>query len=600
MNEVLLNYVKTCRESGYTDAEIVEQLTQVGWSSFDIQKCVADTTSISDIVMKQADVAVQNQEPIVEPLREAKPKFKLPAIKFPKFQFPKVKKNPLGMLKGKLSGLQLKNLKPNFAFIFKKKQQPSQLAEQVVTETTTTAPENNQVVMGPDGHKYYVYFYPVPAQLEAQVPLTNNTSAMPQMMPGNQPYYIPMPGAPNQGMPAYPYAPYPMYGAYPIYPGQPQMANMPYMPNYQGYQALPGSPAFNEPVKKKRKDSKFWNAVDIARRVTIIVALLLVVGYVANYFIQLRKEAAAFNANADSETQANFEALKQKFEEFYQKNKKLPSTLKEIDSKAELSTNVQSGQVYDYKIISSTNFHLCTVFNAGSSTYQKGYVCQPYEVNTLGMISAGLPINPGDGSGNLPATGTQKEYPGCSNPKPLLSTNVKCDANDHTNCRHPQHKQEFGMSSVVLSNVKDRIAQTFKLPASGGATMFTQFSPFIIETTGTGNACMAIYETEFDNEPLSGRVIAEYQIPLKTLEAQSYNNLFVNPVVMQSGKTYSLVFSMMDENGSVTFARGMELSSYNDGNAYYLKRSLEVCTKNCEPEIWVDRQDDLKFNLRFY
>ncbi len=579
MNNILLDYIKTCRDSGFSDAEIVEQLIQVGWAKIEIEAAIAGKRVIKKKVSK---------------------------FTFPKFNFPLFSKKvsaekqsstsektnekkikPFGILKGKFSGVKLSKIKPNFAFILtprSKKQVLNTKKHESINEVVTTAPENHQVVMGPDGHKYYVYFYPVPAQLEPNMPVTN---PMQQVM--QQPYYIPMPGNMNSQMPIYPYAPMP----YPMY-GQAQFMQMGQQQYPQGY------PGF-APQQTELKNSKFWHTFDIAKRVTLIVAVLFAVIYVASYFLQLREDAAKVNANEDEKTIENMGILREKFEAYYQKNKKLPGTIKDIDSKAEFSTNSQTNQVYDYKIISSSNFHICTVFNSGGDTYTKGYVCQPYEVNSMGMVAAGLPINPADKAETLPLTGDLKSYPGCSNPKPLLSANPKCDASDHTNCRRPQDKQEFGMSSVGLSNSKDRIAQTFKLPKNAGATMITQFDPYIIDFSSKGTACMAIYETEFDNEPLSGKVLAEYSIDLKTLEKESYNSLFIDPLNLNPEKTYSFVFSLMkDDDSSLTFGRGMELSSYHDGNAYYLKQSLEVCTKNCQPVEWINREDDLRFKIRFY
>lgn len=573
MNKILLDYIKTCREAGFSEEEIAEQLLQVGWEQDEITKNMA------------------------APTENAKrfPKIKLPQLNFSKIRFPKIKKPnfklpkfkskplPIGVIKGKFSGVKLSRVKPSFAFLMRPKKKKEFAKNKQQEEVVTTAPENNQVVMGPDGHKYYVYFYPVPAQLEEKVPLSN---PMQQMM--QQPYYIPMPGGPAGAMPFYPY---PM--AYPMY-GQAQFMQM-----NQGVPNNQYNPAFNQRPQEKAS-SKFWHTFDIARRVAIIAGLLFVVIYVASYFLQLREDAARINANEDEKTIENFEILREKFEAYYQNNKKLPSTIKDVDSSNEYSMNKQANQVYDYKIISSSNFHICTVFNSGGDTYTKGYVCQPYEVNTMGMIAAGLPINPAEATATLPQTGELKEFPGCSNPKSLLSANPKCDENDHTNCRKPQQTQEFGMSSVGLSNTKDRIAQTFKLPQKAGATMITQFDPFIKDFSKNGTACVAIYETEFDNEPLSGKLLVEYGIPLKNLEKESYNRLFIDPLTLNADKTYSFVFSLMDDESSLTFARGMELSSYYDGNAFYLKRSLEECTKNCQVDEWINREDDLKFKIRFY
>lgn len=576
MNNILLDYIKTCRDSGFSDTDIAEQLIQVGWSKIEVDAAIAGKKVI----------------------RKKVSKFSFPKIKFPSFKkkgsaesVGQQKAKPLGILKGKFSGIKLSKVRPSLAFMLKpriKKQSAKASEQEMSDETVTTAPENNQVVMGPDGHKYYVYFYPVPAQLEPNIPVTNPMQQVMQQ-PMLQPYYIPMPSNPNGQMPGYPYAPmpYPMYGQAQFM----QMGQQQFPVGYPGY--LPQQPA--------PKTSKFWHTFDIAKRVTLIVAVLFAVIYVASYFLQLREDAAKVNANEDEKTIENMGVLREKFEAYYQKNKKLPSTIKDVDSKAEFSTNSQTNQVYDYKIISSTNFHICTVFNAGGDTYTKGYVCQPFEVNTMGMVSAGLPINPAEKATTLPLTGELKSYPGCTNPKPLLAANPKCDASDHTNCRKPQDKQEFGMSSVGLSNSKDRIAQTFKLPQKTGATMITQFDPFITDFSAKGTACMAIYETEFDNEPLSGKVLAEYLIDFKNLEKESYNSLFIDPLTLNPDKTYSFVFSLpKDDDSSLTFGRGMELSSYKDGNAFYLKQSLEECTKNCQPVEWINREDDLKFKIRFY
>lgn len=565
MNKILLEYIKTCRDAGFSDSAIIEQLKQVGWSEREIAKNIA---------------------------KKKKGKLTFPKLKFPNFKSAK-KPIPLGMLKGKFSGVKLNRVKPNFSFLLKPKTKAKKIIKPAVKEEeiVTTAPENNQVVMGPDGHKYYVHFYPVPAQLEDNIQVSN---PMQQVM--QQPYYIPMPGNPINnpaGLPYYPYQmPYPMYGQAQFM----QMGNG--MPPQMPPQMMVNQ--YNQRENPKKKDSGFWHKFDIARRVALIVGLLFVVIYVASYFLQLREEASQFNANADVKTIENMAILREKFEQYYQKNKKLPSTLKEVDSKGEYTMNTQSSQSYDYKIISSTNFHLCTVFNQGGDTYTKGYVCQPYEVNTLGMVAAGLPINPAEKTAELPQTGSLKEYPGCSNPIALLKENPECEASDHTNCRRPQQTQEFGMSSVALSNSKDRIAQTFKLPTKAAASMVTQFDPYIIDASSSGTACVAIYETEFDNEPLSGKVLAEYSINLGSLKKGEYNSLFIDPLALSEDKTYSFVFSLMDDKSVLTFARGMELSSYYDGSAFYLKRPLEECTENCEPVEWINREDDLRFKIRFY
>lgn len=641
MNEILLDYVKTCREAGYTDSQIVDQLLQVGWSRSDIEKCTGTSIdSPAEIDAPTAATPAAESIPAAETLENTQPvqneKQKSRWFRLPQFKLPKIKKNgakPMGVLKGKLSNVKLGKLKPRISFLFKNKKNDPAVNSEGKDEVITTVSDDQQVVMGPDGHKYYVYYYPVPEQLEEKIPVSNPQSvqsaqpaqsvqvnqpplnvagpaavnAQAAQMPvnnmpgGMQPYYIPMPGQPNMMMPSF--MPYPMYG-YPMYP---QMQGM--QPNMMQPNAYPPGmyppygmqPEAVQPAVKK-KASKFWDRVDLIRRAAILIVLVVVIGYVANYFLQLRQKAAEFNSNADSQTTTNFETLRDKIQTYYQKNKKLPTILKEVDSDQSFSTNSLSSQAYDYKIVSSTSFQLCTVFNSGGSTYQSGYACQPYEVNTLGMITAGTLINPADDSSS-DSSGTSNSsgnFAGCTNPVALLSANAKCNVADNTNCHKYQFTQEFGMSSVAISNTKDRVAQILKLPSNQGVTMLTEFDPYILSVEGSGSACVAIYETEFDNDPLSGRVIAEYKIPLASLEKEAYNKLFINPVAMVKDKSYSLVFSMLTDDSSVTFARGMELSSYNDGTAYYLKRSEENCTSNCTVDKWVNRDDDLKFMMKFF
>jgi hypothetical protein len=425
-----------------------------------------------------------------------------------------------------------------------------------------------QMVVGPDGNSYYVYFYPV-ASGTAAGKVTGPAA------PGGMavvPPFIPVPapqsynakgGANNPEMAYYPYAPYP-------YPGR----------------------------RPPRKKSKFWNAVDIGRRVLIILVVVAAVGYGAKYLLDLRAKSANFNKDQDAVTVANLESLRQLMQDYYMKNLKLPTALTSIDNAKKYSINDQTGEDYDFKITGASNYQVCTLFNADGPNYTKGYVCQPYQVSAQGLIAPATAFNPAQVT-TLPNSGTTAQsFPGCTSPKPLLTANAKCN-DAQSNCRKPMYNQVFGMSSVAVSNSLDRVAQTFTLPKTDPATMVTEFDPFIIDAKG-GTACVAIYENEFDNEPLSGRELAEYAIPVSALKLNAYNTLFFNPIPMAKGKSYSFVFSVMDNNTSITFARGMELSSYTDGNAYYLKRSLEVCTQNCEPDLWVDRQDDLKFYLKFF
>lgn len=504
MNEVLLDYVKTCKDAGIVDAQIRQQLITVGWAESEADMVLGAKPNIKEFAEKLTE------QPVAKATETLKPKKKI----FPTFNFKRKKTEEV----------------------------TAPTAVKITQDTAKTEDKDPpQVVLGPDGHKYFVYFYPVPSHLQ------NDQSL--------KPTFIPMPPDGGTAMPASQYT--------------------------------------------KKKKSRFWEILDIVRRVTILTTLAVAIFFVANYFIQLKLKSNDFDKNIDIVTINNLESLRQKIEEFYQKNRKLPGTLDSVDSRGEFSKDSQTGQAYDYKIVSSSSFQICTVFNTDGPNYGRGYVCQPYEVNTVGMVAAMTAFNPENIAKNsTPTITVAKSFPGCANPVPLLTANAKC-TDEHANCRKPQHNQDFGMSSVAISNVKDRIAQTFKLPTKEPATMVTEFSPFINNASG-GRLCLAIYENEFDNEPLSGRMLAEYVVPAASLKANEFNHLYIRPISLQKGVSYSFVFSAMDADTTVTFARGMELSNYNEGNAYYLKRSLEQCSKNCEPEIWVDRQDDLQFNLKFY
>ena len=89
--------------------------------------------------------------------------------------------------------------------------------------------------------------------------------------------------------------------------------------------------------------------------------------------------------------------------------------------------------------------------------------------------------------------------------------------------------------------------------------------------------------------------------PTKNLKKDEYNSLFISPITLDPKKSYSIVFSLLDNESFISFAKGNELSSYYDGNAYYLKRPLNECSgDDCPIVEWIDRQDDIKFKLKFF
>ena len=65
---------------------------------------------------------------------------------------------------------------------------------------------------------------------------------------------------------------------------------------------------------------KFWNFVDIAKRVVILGALVVGILYVSYYFYDLQSKANKLSKNIDSVTFENMEVMRQKFQDYYQQN----------------------------------------------------------------------------------------------------------------------------------------------------------------------------------------------------------------------------------------------------------------------------------------
>jgi hypothetical protein len=349
--------------------------------------------------------------------------------------------------------------------------------------------------------------------------------------------------------------------------------------------------------KQQGRGRKIWRAFENAQKLMLIILILAGVGYGGYLLLNLKQNEIEFDRNMDQQRMDNFSALKDKLIKTYASTHKLPDKISNIDSAGTISKDPGTGQTYDYQKITVMSFQFCTVFNLDGQSYKKGYTCFPYELNTLGQATAGLPYNPVQDNTAAVLSSNQQQFPGCDNPQPLLANNQRCV--DPQNCRRPMFVQEFGMSSVDLSNSKDRIAQTFKLPKDLKTGELTEVSPWFITYSGT-SACMAIYQLSDEADPLSGTELAEYKIDIPSLKKEAYNPLYIKPIKLEAGKIYSMVFSLPDDNSFLTFARGMENSDYYDGTAYYLKQPLLACTKNCEPVQWVDRQDDIKFGIKFY
>jgi hypothetical protein len=187
----------------------------------------------------------------------------------------------------------------------------------------------------------------------------------------------------------------------------------------------------------------------------------------------------------------------------------------------------------------------------------------------------------------------------CINPQHLLQSNLRCSENEG-NCGKAIIAQDINLASVGISNTKDKIAQTFVFPTAEKNSELTEVAPFIMSFYGN-LGCMSIYEQSDVTQPQSGRLLAEYSIDFTKLKAESFNSFFINPIPINPSKSYSVVFSLLNNESFMSFAKGNELSNYNNGTAYYLKSPLENCSAlDCPIVEWVSRQDDLKFKLKFF
>lgn len=350
-------------------------------------------------------------------------------------------------------------------------------------------------------------------------------------------------------------------------------------------------------VKTKSRGHRIWRTFEMVQKTVLVVAIMFGTGYGFYRLLNLKESELEFERKMDQQRVDNFNSLKDKVVAIYGKTRKLPDKIENIDSKGEFSRDPGTDQIYDYKKITVSSFQFCTIFNLDSESSQKGYTCYPYELNAMGVASAGLPFNPVLEIKAEVLSGQAQAFEGCTNPQPLLANNQRCV--DPQNCRKPMFTQQFGMSSVAMSNSKDRIAQTFKLPKDLKAGEVTEISPWFITFSGS-SACMAIYEMSDETDPLSGQKLAEYKIDISNLKKEAYNPLYIEPIKLTKGKTYSAVFSVLDDNSFVSFARGMENADYYEGTAIYLKRPLVDCVKGCEPVKWTDRQDDIKFGIKFF
>lgn len=351
-------------------------------------------------------------------------------------------------------------------------------------------------------------------------------------------------------------------------------------------------------VGNVKKTSKLKRNLRKAEKIFTIVIGLSLIGLIVWWVVSLNNKSGGIDAAADTERLAQVNLIQEGVVKYYRKSYKLPTALKDIDSKSEFTIDSGTNQPFDYKVLTPTSFQTCTVFYTNGESYDKGYVCFPFEVDKTGGVVAGLAFNP---QIQQPLQ-TNKEsaipfYFCTNNPKPLLTANARC-TEVSGNCRKPIINQEFGISSIGLSNSKDKIAQTFVLPKL--AKELTEVAPFVFDFFGN-MGCMSIYEQTMATQSQSGKLLAEYQVDITKLKKDEYNSLFIDPITLDPTKSYSIVFSLLDNDSFISFAKGNELSSYYDGHAYYLKRPLVECTgKDCPVVEWIDRQDDIKFKLKFF
>lgn len=356
-----------------------------------------------------------------------------------------------------------------------------------------------------------------------------------------------------------------------------------------------------QPLLVEKKKNTFKQRFEKVKKIFTIILGIAAIGLIVWWVISLNNQSGNFDALADTERLAQIDKIQAGIGTYYKQYKRLPTTLTEIDSKKEFTIDKGTNQSFDYKVVTSTSFQVCTVFYTKGVSYDKGITCFPFEINTNGDVSAKLAFNPANGDNSQSNTSADTSVPfyNCKNPVKLLQSNIRC-SDENGNCRKPTIVQEFGLSSIGLSNNKDKVAQSFVLPKSGNATELTEISPYVISYFGN-MGCMSIYENDVSTQPQSGKLLAEYEISIPTLVKESYNRFFINPIKMDATKSYSVVFSLMDNDSFISFAKGNELSSYYEGSAYYLKRPIEDCTGTGCPTIqWIDRQDDIKFKLKFF
>jgi len=357
-------------------------------------------------------------------------------------------------------------------------------------------------------------------------------------------------------------------------------------------------------TKSQETRNKINRFLAKAKKILMILIGIGAIALIIWWVISLNSKSLTYNIDADNKRLEQMDKIQNAISVFNKEQNRLPRQLSDIDSQKEFIIDKGTQQPFDYKILKATSFQVCTVFYTKGENYDKGYVCFPYEVNATGEISAGLPFNVLSQEQTQTNAYTQTSVPfyNCKNPKQLVQVNMRC-TEPSGNCRKPFILQEFGLQTIGLSNNKDKIAQTFKLPTKNvdfPGTQLTEVTPFVF--TYYGNmGCMSIYELEDETQPQSGRLLVEYEINLSTLKKEDYNKLFIEPITLDPKKSYSVVFSLMDNASFISFTKGNEMSNYYEGSAYYLKRPAQDCTgENCPIVEWTNRDDDLKIQLKFF